>query len=559
MKKVFVSCLLASVLLWGIGCKQNQTQKAEVAKLKKMIAQFAPTEITYDHKLLNERQQNVIKNLYYAAKIMDDIFLDQVYSKNYQIREELQNSNDPVDKLRLEYFNIMFGPFDRLNHNKPFIGNTPKPKGANFYPEDMTREEFENWLKEHPEDEAAFTSEFTVIRRKNGGLVAIPYSEYYKDKLTQAANFLRKAAQFADNPSLKKYLELRAEAFLTNDYYASDLAWMDLKNHTIEVIIGPYEVYEDELFNYKAAFEAFITLRDPEESKKIEKFASYLNDMERNLPIPEAYKNFNRGSESPMVVVQEVFSAGDTKAGVQTLAFNLPNDERVREAKGSKKVMLKNLHEAKFKKLLKPIAQKVLFEEQLPLVTFEGFFNHTLMHEISHGLGPGKIVVNGRKTEVKKELKETYSSIEECKADVLGMYNNLFMIEKGIYPPEFEKQIYVTFLAGIFRSIRFGINEAHGAGNAVIFNYLLEKGAYHFDPVAHKVKVNFDTIKDAVRDLANKLLTIQARGDYQAAKQLLKTYAVESEPIMIMRAKLKDLPVDIKPIFQIEKELGAQR
>ncbi|APF19001.1 MutT/NUDIX family protein [Caldithrix abyssi DSM 13497] len=555
MKRILL-VLLTLVFLGAIACQKKEENKTEMVKLKRMIAQFAPTEIKYDHSLLDERKQKVVENLYRAAKIMDEIFLDQVYSKNFEIREQLRASSDPLDQLRLEYFTIMFGPFDRLNHDKPFIGNTPKPKGANFYPPDMTREEFENWLKAHPEDEAAFTSEFTVIRRQDGKLVAIPYSEYYKEYLTRAADYLKKAAEFADNPSLKKYLQLRAEAFLNNDYYESDLAWMDLNDHTIEVVIGPYEVYEDKLFNYKAAFEAFITLRDPVESAKLKKFVGYLDEMEKNLPIPDAYKNFNRGSESPMVVVQEVFSAGDTKAGVQTLAFNLPNDERVREAKGSKKVMLKNIHEAKFDKLLKPIAEKVLFAEQLPLVTFEGFFNHTLMHEISHGLGPGKIVLNGRQTEVKKELKETYSSIEECKADVLGMYNNLFMIEKGVYPPEFEKQIYVTFLAGIFRTIRFGINEAHGAGNAVIFNYLLEKGAYQFDPAAHRVKVNFEKIKDGVRDLANKVLTIQAQGDYMAAKNLLETYAVESEPIMIMRARLQELPVDIKPIFQIEKELG---
>nr|6EOM_A Chain A, MutT/NUDIX family protein [Caldithrix abyssi DSM 13497] len=555
MKRILL-VLLTLVFLGAIACQRKEENKTEMVKLKRMIAQFAPTEIKYDHSLLDERKQKVVENLYRAAKIMDEIFLDQVYSKNFEIREQLRASSDPLDQLRLEYFTIMFGPFDRLNHDKPFIGNTPKPKGANFYPPDMTREEFENWLKAHPEDEAAFTSEFTVIRRQDGKLVAIPYSEYYKEYLTRAADYLKKAAEFADNPSLKKYLQLRAEAFLNNDYYESDLAWMDLNDHTIEVVIGPYEVYEDKLFNYKAAFEAFITLRDPVESAKLKKFVGYLDEMEKNLPIPDAYKNFNRGSESPMVVVQEVFSAGDTKAGVQTLAFNLPNDERVREAKGSKKVMLKNIHEAKFDKLLKPIAEKVLFAEQLPLVTFEGFFNHTLMHEISHGLGPGKIVLNGRQTEVKKELKETYSSIEECKADVLGMYNNLFMIEKGVYPPEFEKQIYVTFLAGIFRTIRFGINEAHGAGNAVIFNYLLEKGAYQFDPAAHRVKVNFEKIKDGVRDLANKVLTIQAQGDYMAAKNLLETYAVESEPIMIMRARLQELPVDIKPIFQIEKELG---
>ena len=552
--------LLVLLIISGIvltHCKQHNKETAEMQKLKNMIAQFVPTEIGYDQSLLTERQKKVVENLYWASLQVDSIFLDQVYAKNKKILHKLEQSNNPLNNLRREYFEIMFGPFDRLNHDKPFIGNRPKPKGANFYPADMRRKEFENWIKTHPQDEAAFTSEVTVIRRKGKNLAAIPYSEYYKEPLSKAAAYLRKAAEFADNPSLKNYLLLRAKAFETNDYFQSDLAWMDLKDNTIETIIGPYEVYEDELFNYKASFEAFITLRDPKESAKLAKFAKYLTAMEKHLPIPDQYKNFNRGSESPIVVVQEVFSAGDTKAGVQTLAFNLPNDERVREAKGCKKVLLKNLHEAKFNKLLRPIALRIMDHDQLEYVTFEAFFNHTLMHEISHGLGPGNIVVNGRKTSVKKELKETYSSIEECKADVLGMYNNVFMIQKGVYPKSFEKEIWATFLAGIFRSIRFGINEAHGAGNALIYNYLLQNGGYEYNPQTQTVRVNWGKIGPALTLLATKLLTIQATGNYDGAKKLLATYAKETESIKTLRQKLVDLPVDIRPVFQIEQELGG--
>lgn len=556
MRRILLLVFLASGFLLT-NCQKHNEKVAEMQALKQKIAQFVPTEIRYDRSLLTDRQQKVVENLYRASCLIDTIFLDQVYAKNFEILHRLERSRDPLDKLRLEYFTIMFGPFDRLDHNKPFIGHDPKPKGANFYPADMTREEFEQWIKSHPQDEKAFTSTFTVIRRQDNGLVAIPYSEYYRKWLEKAGNYLRKAAEFADNPSLKKYLLLRAKAFETNDYFESDMAWMDLKDNTVEVVIGPYEVYEDALFNYKASFEAFVTLRDPEESAKLAKFAGYLNDMEKHLPIPDRYKNFNRGSESPIVVVQEVFSAGDTKAGVQTLAFNLPNDERVREAKGSKKVMLKNLHEAKFEKLLKPIALRIMDRAQLPYVTFAGFFNHTLMHEISHGLGPGSIVVNGRKTTVQKELKETYSSIEECKADVLGMYNDAYMIEKGVYPKSFEKEIWATFLAGIFRSIRFGINEAHGAGNALIFNYLLEKGGYEYDAQNKMVRVNWEKVGPAVTSLATTLLTIQATGDYQGAKALLAQYAKETPPIKALREKLTDLPVDIRPIFQIQQELGS--
>jgi hypothetical protein len=456
-------------------------------------------------------------------------------------------------KQELELFNIMFGPFDRLEHDAPFIGTEKKPLGANFYPEDMTKEEFENWIKANPNDEKSFTSEFTVIRRKDGKLVSIPYSKYWKDKLTEAANLLKEAAKYADNPTLKKYLNSRADAFLSNDYYQSDMDWMDLKDHAIEIVIGPYEVYEDGMFNYKASFESFLTIKDPVESKKLNVFKQYLRDMEIHLPIPDQYKNFDRGSESPLAVVNEIFTAGDTKAGVQTLAFNLPNDERVRKAKGSKKVMLKNVSQAKYDKLLLPIAKIVLESDQLQYVTFDAFFTHSLMHEMSHGIGPGYIKVDGRDTEVRKELKETYATLEECKADILGMTNNVFMIEKGVFPETFENETWVTFLAGTFRSVRFGINEAHGGGNAIIYNFLVEKGAYEYNETTQKVKVNFEKIGPAMEELANIILMIQAKGDYQAAKDLIAKYVVNSPSLDALRKKLDHLPVDIKPVYQIEE------
>ena len=251
--------------------------------------------------------------------------------------------------------------------------------------------------------------------------------------------------------------------------------------------------------------------------------------------------------------MNEVFTAGDTKAAVQTLAFNLPNDERVRQAKGSKKVMLKNVAQAKYDKLLIPITNIVLDKDQIKYVTFNSFFTHSLMHEMSHGIGPGFIKVDGRDTEVRKELKETYATLEECKADILGMYNNVFMIEKGVFPESFEKETYATFLAGIFRSVRFGINEAHGGGNAIIYNYLLENDGYEYDPETQKVKVNFEKVGSVLKDLANKILMIQAKGDYQGAKDLIAKYVVNSPSMQTLRDKLSDLPVDIKPVYQIEE------
>ena len=564
--KQFIVLLFAAVISFSCTEKQNQNPQndsEDTAMLKEKIAKFVPVEIKYDETLLSDREKVVLEKLYRASKIIDEIFLEQVYSKNDQIKSELQaeiNNNSYPNRvkkpaLQLELFNIMFGPFDRLEDDAPFIGTDKKPLGANFYPEDMTKEEFEKFVKDNPKEEKSFTSEFTVIKRENGKLVAIPYNEFYKDKLTAASNLLKEAAEYADNPSLKKYLISRADAFLSNDYYQSDMDWMDLKDHNIEIVIGPYEVYEDALFNYKASFESFVTLKDPVESKKLEVFAKYLTDIEKNLPLDDKHKNYTRGSESPIVVANEVFTAGDTKAGVQTLAFNLPNDERVRQAKGSKKVMLKNVHEAKFEKLLKPISEIVLDPEQLKYVTFDAFFNHTLMHEMSHGVGPGFIKVNGKDTEVKKELKETYSTMEECKADILGLYNNMFMIEKGEYPKEYENQMWVTFLAGAFRSMRFGIGEAHGGGNAIIYNYLLEKGGFVFDETTKKVHVDFEKIYPGLKELANLVLTIQAEGNYNGAKNLIAKYAINSKTIELLRKELESLPVDIKPVFEIEKQL----
>jgi len=557
MKYLLITILIFSLFFLGCEKKTEKNKDAEdITMLKEKIAKFVPTELKYDSSTLDEREKIVVEKLYLASKIMDELFLDQVYSKNYEIRKNLmEQAAAGLEKAKqeLELFSIMFGPFDRLDHDAPFIDTLKKPLGANFYPEDMTKEEFEKWIKDNPNDEKAFTSEFTVIRRQDGKLVAIPYSEYWKDKLTEASSLLKEAAEYADNQSLKKYLNSRADAFLSNDYYQSDMDWMDMKDHKIEIVIGPYEVYEDGMFNFKAAFESFLTIEDPAESAKLDIFKKYLRDMEIHLPISDEHKNFNRGSESPLAVVNEVFTGGDTKSGVQTLAFNLPNDERVRQAKGSKKVLLKNVQEAKYKQILIPIAELVLDTEQMKYVTFESFFTHTLMHEMSHGIGPGFIKVDGRDSEVKKELKETYSTLEECKADILGMYNNIFMIDKGVFPKTFANETWVTFLAGTFRSVRFGINEAHGGGNAIIYNYLLEKGAYEYNAETQKVKVNFEKIGPALQELANIVLMIQAEGNYQGAKDLIAKYVVNSPSMETLRKKLEHLPVDIKPVYEIEK------
>ena len=548
---------LMFILLLGVmimSCAKKETiikNHLSIDSVQTQIDKFAPVQINYDESLLTDSNKRVLDKLVEAAKYIDKIFMIQVYYKNLVLQNALASGDYPVLS---EYFTINFGPFDRLEDDNPFINlDEYKPEGANFYPTDITKEEFENWIKDHPEDEETFTSNFTLIRRDGDKLISIPYSEAYRQYLEPASQLLKEAAEITENPSLKKYLNSRADAFLSNDYFQSDIDWMDLTDHTIEIVIGPYEVYEDRLEGYKASFETFITLVDPLESEKLSKVKRYLQEMELNLPIPDQYKNLNRGSASPIVVVQEVFTAGDTKAGVQTTAFNLPNDEKVREVKGTKKVMLKNIAQAKYEKCWIPIVNTVLSEKDLQRVSFDAYFNHVLMHEMSHGLGPGIIMKDGKKTNVNKELKETYSKIEEAKADILGIYNLQFLVDKGVFSKELGEQIYSTYLGGIFRSIRFGITSAHGGANAMALNYLIEKGGYEFDKSTQRFKVNDMKIKKAVFDLAHDLLMIQALGDYEGAKSMIEKYCYLSPEMQIALDKLKDVPVDIKPVYVVDK------
>ncbi len=556
MKKYFLLSVMSllSIILF-LNCeKKIKLKRAKMEHVQNQLEKFVPVKISYNQSLLSEKQQQILKKLVKAADYMDQIFLTQVYSDNIAIKKALEHSNDPNDKTYLEFFNIMYGPFDRLNENKPFLIEKEKPEGANYYPEDMTKAEFETWIKEHPEDKANFESNFTIIRRKNGKLVAIPYSETYKDLLKPAADLLYEAADLAENESLKKFLNSRADAFLSNDYYESDIDWVRLDSD-IEVVIGPYEVYEDNLFGYKAAFESFICVVDPDESQKLSVIADYLDEMEKNLPYKDEYKNFERGSSSPIKVVQEIYTAGDTRAGVQTLAFNLPNDERVREQEGSKKVMLKNVMEAKFNKILSPIAEKVIAEDQLSGLSFDAYFNHILLHEVSHGLGPGTLTLpSGEKTTVNKMLSDTYSVIEEAKADVCGNYNVQYLIDQGVLPKDLESTLYVTFLAGMFRSVRFGTESAHGQANMIQFNYLTANDAFVYDEETDRFSVNHFKIKNAVKNLARLLLTIEATGDYQTAKNLIENHAVMTETMQAALDKLGDIPVDIKPIYEVAEK-----
>jgi peptidase M49-like protein len=533
---------------------------SETKKLESMAARFAPVDLKADISKLPDNERKALAKLVEAAKVFDALFLRQVWNGNESVLLDLMRDGSPLGRARLHFFLINKGPWSRLDHNEPFIaGVPPKPPEGNFYPAGATKEEVEAWIKTlSAADRTRATGFFTTIRRgADGKFIAVPYSLEYQGELALVSKLLQEAASLTTQPTLKSYLEKRAAALLGNDYYDSDIAWMSL-DASIEPTIGPYETYEDEWFNYKAAFEAFITLRDDAETQKLTRFGSELQEIEDNLPIDPSYRNPKLGAMAPIRVVNTVFSSGDGNRGVQTAAYNLPNDERVITEKGSKRVMLKNNQEAKFKTVLQPISMVALAADDRKHVSFDAFFTHILMHELMHGLGPHGITVNGRATNVRQEFKDAYSTIEEAKADISGLFALQFLVDREKLDKSFNDTMYTTYLASMFRSIRFGINEAHGRGVAIQLNYFLDNGGV---TVAQDgtFAVNPERIKKNVVDLTRDIMTMQAKGDAQAARQMIEKLGVVRPPVQAVLDKLKDVPVDIEPRFVTADQLAGRR
>jgi Peptidase family M49 len=535
-------------------------RNAPDASLAAKIRRFAPTVVTADAARLAARDRRALDKIIAAAAYMDPLFLRQVWRGNPELKARLEQDTTSAGRERLHYFKLMAGPWSRLDEDEPFIvGVGPKPPGAGFYPEDMTKDEFNTWAQGLSAQEREHaTGFFYVIKRDGGQLHAVPYNEEYREFLEPAAKLLREAAQLTTNRSLRDFLNKRAAAFASNDYYESDVAWMDL-DAPIDVTIGPYETYEDGVFNYKAAFEAFVTLRDEAESAKLARFSRYLQELEDNLPIDAQYRNPKLGAASPIRVVNEVFASGDGNRGVQTAAYNLPNDERVVHEKGSKRIMLKNVQQEKFDQTLIPIAGVVLSAADRRNLSFDAFFTHILMHELMHGLGPHNIKANGGDTTVRMQLKELYSAIEEAKADISGLWALQYLIDKGVMDRGLERSLYTTYLASTFRSVRFGITEAHGKGIAVQFNYLTDKGAIRYDERTGTFSIDPTKVKDAVRDLTHDIMTLQAEGSYEKAKTMLDTYGVVRPPMRRALDHLNNVPVDIEPSFPLARAVSNMR
>ncbi|KAK1289822.1 Nudix hydrolase 3 [Acorus calamus] len=591
--------------------RYNVNNEARSGSLKKQLARYAPVFVDAELSLLSEGDRQALDLIIKTARIMDDIYYTQVWDSNPVLRDWLkENSNiSDLDSLKWMYYSINKSPWSVLDENEAFLTTSDsaikmlnestkpvsgwkglnyraafpvtKPPGANFYPPDMDKMEFELWTRNLNMDERkTATGYFNVIRRhsdsamrstedhitsavtdkvseSSNDLFVVPFSREYRHFLVEAAKLLREAAEVADSLSLKKLLVTKANAFLSNDYYESDIAWMELDS-TLDVTIGPYETYEDALFGYKATFEAFIGIRDVTATSQVKLFGDYLQNLEQNLPIDDVYKSKEIVS-APIRVIRLIYNAGDVK-GPQTVAFNLPNDERIVSERGTAMVMLKNISEAKFKHILQPIANVCIKEDQKVYIDFESFFTHTICHECCHGIGPHTIKLpDGRQSTVRLELQELHSALEEAKADIVGLWALKFLINQDLLPKSLVKSMYVSFLAGCFRSIRFGLEEAHGKGQALQFNYLFEKGAFCLNSDG-TFSVDFSKVEGAVESLSREILTIQAKGDKAAAKSLLDEYAKMTEPLADALGKLErvEVPVDIAPVFGVVSKLSDQ-
>jgi hypothetical protein len=557
--------LLIPLLLAAAGSAATAAP-ASVDELHKMTKRYAPVELKADASQLSSGDRKAIAKLIEAARIVDTLQLRQRWSGNEALWAALQKDKSALGKARAEYFWLNKGPWSILDDHESFLPPqlagvsipNKKPAGGNFYPDGAGKESLESWMNGLPAaDKQEAQWFFTTIRKgADGKYQAVKYSDEYKPELAKLSKLLKEAAAATDNASLKKFLNLRADAFLSNDYLQSDFAWMDLDS-TVDVTIGPYETYNDELFGYKAAFEAYVNIRDQKETRKLDFFARHMQELEDNLPLDAQYRNPKVGAVAPMVVVNQVYGAGDGNMGVQTAAYNLPNDERIISQRGSKRVMLKNVQEEKFKATLTPIAKLVLRPADQKDLDFNSFFTHILAHEITHGLGPHS--TKGNSTP-RQDLKETYSTMEEAKADVTGLFALMYMMEKGQLKDTLgqgeaaERKLHTTFLASAFRTLHFGLTDSHARGMAIQVNYLLDKGGF----VAHgdgTFSVDFAKIKQAVMDLDREFLTIEATGDYTRAKEMMAKYVVIRPEVQKALDKMKSVPNDIRPSFPTAKSL----
>lgn len=542
MKKIAV--LLVGLAL-VVGCKDKNkarnpikqtTNEVTQVTMKDKLNEYVTVKLTTDISQLSENEKQMIPLLINAADIMNELFWYQTYGDKQVLLSGIE------DEDTKKFVGINYGPWDRMKNNTSFVeGIGEKPAGANFYPADMTKEEFEKFELEEK------NSLYTFLRRDaEGKLSIVPFNTQFKAQLSEAASFLLEATKYSEDASLTKYLEMRAQALLTDDFQPSDMAWMDMKTNHLDIVIGPIETYEDQLFGNKAAYEGYVLVKDMVWSKKLEKYAAFLPELQEGLPVEAAYKAEKPGTDSELNAYDVVYYAGDCNSGGKTIAINLPNDEEVQEAKGSRRLQLKNAMRAKFDRILVPIADVLIEERQRKHVTFDAFFANTMFHEVAHGLGI-RNTLDG-KGSVREALKEHSSALEEGKADILGLYMVLQLHEKGELTDDM-KDYMTTFMAGIFRSVRFGASSAHGKANMIRFNFFKEKGAFTRNEDG-TFTVNYDKMTEAMKDLSNVILTLQGDGDYDGVAKLVTEKGVINESLQADLDRLTEAKIPVDVVFE---------
>jgi hypothetical protein len=521
---------------------------ADPHDIAQRLKKYAPTPMPYDLHNYSKQDKTLLRTMIEIGGLADEIFWRQTLDKNVSLRAEMmkRSENDPVRK----FFFQQTGPYDRLDKSAPFLDVPAKPPGAGYYPADLTKEDFEKWISEHPEDKDQFLSPYTVIRRQGNRLVAIPYHEEYKEFITPMVKKLREAAQLTTSNELKKYLLSKAEAIQTDRYFQTDVDWLDMKDNAFDLMVGPFEVYEDELNNLKASYQASVEIVDKEETAKLDVYKKHIPDLEANLPIEEQYKNKSAALAANFTIVRDIYRGGDLRVGYQPVATNLPNDPEVRTKKGSKQTFWKNMLEARLNQIILPIGKVLIGEDQVADLTAQGLFDFVLLHEIGHGIGPQ--YVHGTKTPVNEKLRELSSWIEENKADMVSLHSLKYLRDHQFVDAKLQRQHYVSYFGGALRSIRFGTTEAHGEAAIVSINYFLEHGGITHDKATDRYSVNFEKIDSAIAQLNNELLMIEATGDYARAKKLEEKYAHTPDFLQASLNKLKDLPIDVVPVYQLK-------
>ncbi len=504
---------------------------------------------------LSARERQMIQNLVEASRELEDIFWRQSDPQALSLYRSLAASQDPTDKRLRRLLFINASRFDLIDDNKPIVGTGPFPPGGGFYPPDLTRQEIEEYVKKHPEKKDEIYSPYTVVIRRDSELAGVPYHEHYRQFLEPAARYLREAAALSEDPAFANFLRLRASALLTDDYYPSDVAWVKLENPKFDVIFAPYEVYLDGLLGVKASYGAAVLIRNEEESRKLAEFQKYISDLQEALPLPAEDLPSKRGHPMPMEVMDAPFRAGDLNHGYQAVADNLPNDPRIHQEVGSKEIFFKNFMDARVNYVILPVARLLIGADQAARATANGYLTDVMMHEISHGLGPTYARTSAGRKDIREAIGPAYSGLEEAKADVVGMFGLKWLVDHGGLPKNRLEEFYVSYVAGIFRSVRFGIAEAHGRAQMMEFNYLAEQNAIRWDAAAGRYGIDVARMTDALAALAHGLLEMEATGDRARVEAWFQKYAVMPAALAAALEKAKDIPVDIDPTFSFAEPI----